>query len=44
MDPRGRNPAYLWDMLESAKLIKQFLSEESYSDFTNSKLSSDLTV
>lgn len=38
MEAQERNYAYLWDMLESAKLVVQFLQEVKYNDFIHSKL------
>jgi uncharacterized protein with HEPN domain len=38
MDPEERNPAYLWDMRDSAQLVADFLRGETYARFLNNKM------
>jgi uncharacterized protein with HEPN domain len=38
MKPQERDPAYLWDMREAAKLVQKFLRGKSYTEFSNDPL------
>ncbi|MFH1911946.1 MAG: HepT-like ribonuclease domain-containing protein [Pseudomonadota bacterium] len=38
MQPEGRDAAYLWDMLDAARAVREFVSSRTYDDYQKDRM------
>ena len=38
MEPEERDAAYLWDMLDAAKAVREFVSSRTYDDYQKDRM------